>query len=184
MRMAKRFGSILAALIVVVFLLGCSTQPETVESEEQEQKQEQEQQAEETTQQQETTEEKTEETAEGQEEAEPEFTTVRIQFQADSAALLDQERQKLLSYAPVLREYPDLQLLVKGHAARFGEEESSQVLSGQRAQRVADFIVEQGGVDASQLTVVGVGSREPEADNSTPSGRARNRRVVISVLDY
>ena len=184
--MMRRVGVILITLALTGFLLGgCATQQEAAtetQEEQTEKKQAEEVQGKEPEKTQETT-GTTQETAAGPEE-EPEFVTVRIQFMADSAVLLEQERRKLLAHGAVLEQYPDLMLLIKGHAARFGTEESSQSLSEQRARAVADYILQQGGVDESQLTVVGVGSREPEADNATPSGRARNRRVEISVLDY
>jgi chemotaxis protein MotB len=35
------------------------------------------------------------------------------------------------------------------------------------------------GVDPSKITILGMGERSPAAENSTPEGRAKNRRVVI-----
>ncbi len=58
---------------------------------------------------------------------------------------------------------------------------SNQVLSQKRAENVATFLVSQG-VPASQLAARGHGEASPVASNSTPAGRAQNRRVEISLM--
>jgi OOP family OmpA-OmpF porin len=52
------------------------------------------------------------------------------------------------------------------------------VLSVRRADSVKELLVK-GGVDPSKITILGMGEREPAADNKTREGRAKNRRVVI-----
>ena len=65
---------------------------------------------------------------------------------------------------------------VGGHADSSGTDAVNQPLSERRARAVVDYLVA-GGIDASTLTARGYGSSRPAADNSTPEGRARNRRV-------
>jgi outer membrane protein OmpA-like peptidoglycan-associated protein len=55
-------------------------------------------------------------------------------------------------------------------------------LSRQRAETVRDCLISQQ-VPASQLTAQGYGKTQPVADNATADGRAKNRRVVMKVLD-
>ncbi|MDR1995537.1 type VI secretion system protein TssL, long form [Azonexus sp.] len=57
---------------------------------------------------------------------------------------------------------------------------NNQVLSEKRAAAVADYLADKG-VDRSRLEAVGKGADDPLADNATPAGRARNRRVEILV---
>ncbi|KAF4529969.1 hypothetical protein B566_EDAN018275 [Ephemera danica] len=77
------------------------------------------------------------------------------------------------------------QVVVTGHsdsqAIRSVEFPNNQVLSEKRAQSVANYLGAHG-VDTARLTVVGKGDTEPLADNKTPAGRARNRRVEIVVV--
>lgn len=56
---------------------------------------------------------------------------------------------------------------------------SNWQLSAVRAANIAQLLVEQAGIDPSRISAVGYGDSHPVADNRTPEGRARNRRVVI-----
>jgi OOP family OmpA-OmpF porin len=55
-------------------------------------------------------------------------------------------------------------------------------LSQRRAEAVRDYLISQG-ASSSNLTARGYGESRPIADNKTESGRAENRRVVMSVTD-
>lgn len=48
-------------------------------------------------------------------------------------------------------------------------------------QAVVDYIVLQG-IDSNRLEVLGMGKSDPIATNSTPEGRAMNRRVEITAI--
>jgi OOP family OmpA-OmpF porin len=56
------------------------------------------------------------------------------------------------------------------------------VLSRERARAVRNSLIELG-VDAGRIEARGYGETRPVADNTTPAGRARNRRVVFTVLE-
>ncbi len=58
---------------------------------------------------------------------------------------------------------------------------SNWELSGVRAGSVVRLFIESG-VDEGRLTAIGHGPNQPVASNDTPDGRARNRRVVVTVL--
>ncbi|ACC75166.1 type VI secretion system protein TssL, long form [Paraburkholderia phymatum] len=60
---------------------------------------------------------------------------------------------------------------------------SNDALSEERATQVMQ-ILQAAGVPASRLEAVGKGDADPVADNSTPQGRAQNRRVEITVAEY
>ena len=70
----------------------------------------------------------------------------------------------------------ELQMELIGHADSSGSPRKNASLSGARARAVAGEL-ESLGIPAAQITVRGEGSSRPIADNSTPEGRARNRRV-------
>jgi flagellar motor protein MotB len=55
-------------------------------------------------------------------------------------------------------------------------------LSKKRAQAVADFLVKKGYLKASKIVVDGKGGSEPIASNDTEEGKAKNRRVEITIL--
>lgn len=61
--------------------------------------------------------------------------------------------------------------------------ENNDVLSMYRALRVAEYIREISGLDPSYMKSSGRGEYVPIADNTTPEGRARNRRVEIKIYN-
>jgi len=105
-----------------------------------------------------------------------------IQFAADSTVLIESEMRKIREIANILRTVPG-RLHVAGHTARAGSEEGHQEISLGRAQAVANYLVSLGARRASEITAVGYGADYPLADNSTEEGRARNRRVEITILE-
>ena len=82
----------------------------------------------------------------------------------------------------LLRRYPDMQVEVAGHTDSLGSNDYNQALSEARAQTVVDYFVETG-VRVSQIQARGYGETQPIAPNDTPTGRERNRRVELRVLN-
>ena len=58
---------------------------------------------------------------------------------------------------------------------------SNWELSAARAAAVVNLLARHG-VDPAQLVALGYGENDPVADNSTPEGRARNRRVILKIF--
>jgi outer membrane protein OmpA-like peptidoglycan-associated protein len=106
-----------------------------------------------------------------------------IRFQPDSAVMLPGEQSKLDKIAGILRRYPGRDILVGGHTAMAGTEEGRQTLSTQRAGAVADYLISREVRSAERVVVRGYGAERPVADNRTEEGRARNRRVEITILE-
>ncbi len=106
----------------------------------------------------------------------------KIQFEPNSSNLLESEQAKLDKIAEILSGFPN-DLLIEGHTARSGSEESCQILSEERANSVADYLVGKGTRKKNQIFTTGKGSRIPIMSNDTPEGMARNRRVEITILD-
>ena len=67
-----------------------------------------------------------------------------------------------------------------GHTDAVGSEAMNQELSESRAKAVADVLVGSG-VSPSRVVTRGAGELRPIADNGTPDGRARNRRVDLEI---
>ena len=106
-----------------------------------------------------------------------------IMFPADSAYLSDSEQAKIRQIAEILANYPDRDILVTGHTALAGTEEGRLQLSQERAEAVAEYLVEIGARERDQVILRGVGAQQPVADNSTEEGMRRNRRVEITILE-
>ena len=69
-----------------------------------------------------------------------------------------------------------LTLEIAGHTDSVGNDEANRTLSEARAAAVTAALVERG-VSAEAMTSLGFGEAAPIADNSTPEGRAQNRRI-------
>ncbi|CCH55465.1 OmpA/MotB domain protein [Fibrisoma limi BUZ 3] len=103
-----------------------------------------------------------------------------ILFDVDSYQLKPDTKRQLTEFAQTLTKYEDTDILVEGHADATGSDDYNLKLSRQRADAVAGYLREQG-VKASRLDEKGYGEAQPIADNSTESGRQKNRRVDIAV---
>ncbi|MGI5070922.1 OmpA family protein [Treponema pectinovorum] len=106
-----------------------------------------------------------------------------IQFRADSAILMESEKEKIKKISQILSAYPNNDLLISGHTARVGSEESCQILSEERAASVANFLVDLKVKEKTHVFTQGFGSKIPIASNLTERGKAKNRRVEITILD-
>jgi len=106
-----------------------------------------------------------------------------LQFEPDSARLLPSELDKIARIAEILKRYPDRDILVGGHAARAGWAEGRMKLSAERARAVAERLIGLGARPPERIRAVGYGDTRPIADNATEAGRARNRRVEITILE-
>ena len=61
--------------------------------------------------------------------------------------------------------------------------ESNDVLSSYRALAMFDYLVENTSLDPAKIKHSGRGEYIPVADNSTPEGRAKNRRIEIKIYN-
>ncbi len=83
--------------------------------------------------------------------------------------------------AKVLKEYPDTKVLIVGHTDSSGSNQLNMDLSKNRANSVTNYFV-QNGLHYSRFSTKWYGETQPKFDNSTASGRAKNRRVNIVIL--
>ncbi|MCZ7582429.1 MAG: OmpA family protein [Deltaproteobacteria bacterium] len=72
------------------------------------------------------------------------------------------------------------QVVVEGHTDNVGADAYNQKLSERRAASVRMYLIGKG-LDAAKLNAVGYGESKPVADNDTPDGRQKNRRVEFII---
>ncbi|AFT70461.1 Outer membrane protein-related peptidoglycan-associated (lipo)protein [Alloalcanivorax dieselolei B5] len=104
-----------------------------------------------------------------------------IRFQSGSDQLTVDGRRILDEMAEVMRDMGDAHVQIIGHTDNVGRRQNNVALSYARADAVRRYLIEQG-VREDGLGVVGKGPDEPVADNATPEGRARNRRIEFRIL--
>jgi len=87
---------------------------------------------------------------------------------------------KLAEVIDYLNNNPDGSIEVNGHADITGPRALNMKLGQGRADFVKNYLV-RGGIDANKVVSSSKGPDEPVADNSTPEGRAKNRRAVVII---
>ena len=80
----------------------------------------------------------------------------------------------------VMDRYPEITVTVTGHTDNVGKPASNQALSQRRADNIKAMLVSKG-IDGSRIRAIGRGDKEPIASNSTKDGRAKNRRIEITI---
>jgi outer membrane protein OmpA-like peptidoglycan-associated protein len=108
------------------------------------------------------------------------FDFDRLEFETGSTALTSRSRAQITDIARILNAYPNSRVQIAGYTDNTGNEAANLALSRGRAEAVMNALRESG-APAANLTAQGFGSQNPIADNSTEAGRARNRRVTLSV---
>lgn len=102
-----------------------------------------------------------------------------ILFATNKADLNTTSKNELAKFSTVLKNNKDCYVDVYGHTDSTGNDGINIPLSNNRARSVVNYL-ESCGVPASQFqNVVGKGSSEPVADNTTAAGRQQNRRVEV-----
>lgn len=112
-----------------------------------------------------------------------------VLFDSGEAAVKTEGQEILRRLAAVLAAHTNRALHVIGHTdnvpirasarSRFA---SNWELSTARATAAVRFLHEQAGVNPKQLGALGYGEFHPVADNATPEGRAKNRRIAVVIL--
>jgi len=100
-------------------------------------------------------------------------------FDLDEHTLRPGTDAALTQVAGLLRSQPGLRLRVEGHTDSQGDDAYNLALSQRRAAEVRQALIERYGIDPARLAAQGLGEEQPVADNATPEGRARNRRVEL-----
>ncbi|WP_254448568.1 OmpA family protein [Spirosoma rhododendri] len=104
-----------------------------------------------------------------------------ILFDVNSYSLKPATKRQLDDFAQTLNKYPDTDIRIEGHADATGPEDYNLKLSRERANAVGDYLKTQN-ITSGRLDEIGYGEEQPIADNSTESGRSKNRRVDIAVF--
>lgn len=105
-----------------------------------------------------------------------------INFDLGSSTISASSASTLETIYNLLIQAEDTQLNLEGHTDDTGTSESNYILSKSRAQAVVAFLRAKGIPQSRFQSVVGKGEDEPVESNSSNSGRAKNRRVVIALM--
>jgi outer membrane protein OmpA-like peptidoglycan-associated protein len=110
------------------------------------------------------------------------FSTTGILFDVNSAVVKGESFGALKDIADVLKENPAIRLNIVGHTDSDGDATANLSLSQKRAAAVKDALAGQFGIDPGRMQTDGKGASQPVAPNTTPTGKAQNRRVEFIKL--
>lgn len=105
-----------------------------------------------------------------------------INFDVDKAIIPEVNKPLLDKAADIIKDLPNISLLIMGHTDATADNAHNVALSQERATAIKAYLVAKG-VDASKLMTKGMGEQYPIADNETEQGRFRNRRIEFAVYN-
>ncbi len=103
-----------------------------------------------------------------------------VNFESGSAVLAAGSDTVLDRAFFALMSNPQIRIEIAGYTDNAGNPRANQRLSQRRADAVSSWLVRKG-IGATRIVTIGMGDKDPVASNSTPEGRARNRRIEFHV---
>jgi outer membrane protein OmpA-like peptidoglycan-associated protein len=102
------------------------------------------------------------------------FASAKADIPPQSVPILDK-------VAEAVRALPGAHIVVEGHTDSSGRPDKNKRLSEERARAVRVWLIQEAGINPSQITAIGYGSSRPVASNDTADGRSLNRRIEITI---
>lgn len=110
----------------------------------------------------------------------------RALFEPGRAAVNPKGRELAIAIATMLQQYPAYNVVISGHTdttpMNTAEFRSNWDLSAIRAVRFMDIMLENEELVPNRFSAIGYGEYHPVADNDTIEGKAKNRRVEVSII--
>ncbi len=103
-------------------------------------------------------------------------------FDSGKAQLKAGTTRAMVDALQLIKTHPGKRVLIAGYADDKGRPDRNLTLSIDRASAVRDWLVDASGIPPTQFAIQGYGDTRPVADNATPEGRAKNRRVEITLV--
>ena len=109
--------------------------------------------------------------------------TIKVEFDTNKAVIKPVFDKEIQKFADVMKNYPDLKVVIEGHTDGTGGKVPNEKLSAKRADSVKSYLTKKFGIAESRVTAKGYGMSKPLDSNKTKAGRQKNRRVE-AVVDY
>jgi outer membrane protein OmpA-like peptidoglycan-associated protein len=107
------------------------------------------------------------------------IVTNGIKFDSGKATLKLESMGVINEIVKLMTEHPEINFSVEGHTDSDGDAQFNIDLSEQRANTVVNELVARG-IDGKRMVAKGFGEDVPVADNTSPEGKANNRRVEFT----
>ncbi|NUP12776.1 MAG: OmpA family protein [Polyangiaceae bacterium] len=106
----------------------------------------------------------------------------QVLFESGKYAILRNAEQSLNQLAEALLEERNAAIVIEGHTDSQGSDDFNRQLSLDRATSVRDYLLQRG-IAPDRILACGIGEDRPVAQNTSPEGRANNRRVEVVVKE-
>jgi outer membrane protein OmpA-like peptidoglycan-associated protein len=103
---------------------------------------------------------------------------VDVNFLLNDASIQPNLLPLLNEIVAMLKANPGSSLVLEGHTDATGEDEFNQLLSQKRTESLRKYLITQG-IDPNRVQTGSFGESKPKFLNTTPKGRALNRRVEV-----
>lgn len=110
------------------------------------------------------------------------FAAKAIEFETNSDVIKKSSYSDLDNIVNIMNLYPSTNWQIDGHTDSQGDDAFNMELSNKRAASIKKYFTTKGIAD-TRLSSTGYGETKPVADNKTATGRAKNRRVEISLIE-
>jgi OmpA-OmpF porin, OOP family len=110
--------------------------------------------------------------------------TIRLEhvlFYRATANIIESSFRELDLVVDMLKDNPEIKILLKGHTDISGDAQANLQLSEERVKAVKDYLVRKG-IKANRISGRGFGSSQPIATSDTEESRMLNRRVEFEVV--
>ena len=111
----------------------------------------------------------------------PQAMTLQVHFKSGQSNVDQELLDDVKEFAQFLQDNKGYMVVIYGYTDNQGSADFNKRLSQKRAEAVKEALSRYG-VKKSRVTSVGRGEEDPIADNSTPEGRATNRRIEIELI--
>lgn len=106
----------------------------------------------------------------------------KIYFSLDKSKIEKRSTPILSDLIKVLKECPNSKLTIKSYTDSIGKKEDNMKLSQKKADTIKRYLLKHG-IKKERIEAIGYGENDPIADNTTTSGRAKNRRVKFYIKE-
>jgi outer membrane protein OmpA-like peptidoglycan-associated protein len=106
---------------------------------------------------------------------------VGLTFASGRTEIAPEHNELLQNVARAASVFPRSQIVVEGHTDSYGSDDTNMSLSQERADAVSAYLADTFGIPAFRISAVGYGETRPIANNETPQGRERNRRIDVRI---
>ena len=109
------------------------------------------------------------------------FTLNNVHFDSGKPTLTKKSYAELTDLLEYMKLKEELSIEIAGHTDNVGEVENNLVLSQKRAETVRNYLIAKG-ISSNRITAIGYGEDHPVESNNTASGRQKNRRTEVRIL--